>query len=269
MRRTLAWIVAATVVAGCRGRNPAYDDPGVAAVDGAAGGHSTGGVASGGAAGEAGGGAGGAGGAGASGGAGGGTGGADTGAMPDLAETPDVPAPAPDAVGDPPPASLPDTAAPADVAPPTDLASDGAGGIQHGLRADYFDDTILSKRAFTQIDPKLEFAWGKVAPDARLNFTRGWSVRWTGKLKPRFSESYVLTAHAGDGVRVFLDGVEVMTDWMPHADRDVSIAITLVGARTYDLKVEYYFVTGWAVCRLSWSSPSQAPEVIPSEAYTP
>jgi hypothetical protein len=271
----LSW---AAFGAGCQGPNPAYDTPpDVAAMtmdaakgDGGATAGGTGGglSGSGGAVGSGSGGVPGAGGdsAGGAGGQGGEGGGTDAAAV-DVAGSPSdaptvetAPAPAPDAMAD--------VTAP-DVATPTDLASDGSGVLQHGLHAEYFDDTVLTKLAYTEIDPKIEFAWGKAAPDPRLNFAHGWSVRWTGKLKPRHTDLYKLTAHAGDGVRVFIDGKELITDWEPHADRDASVNITLDGTHTHDIKVEYNFLTGWAVCRLSWSSPSQISEVIPADAYTP
>jgi hypothetical protein len=258
--------------AGCQGPNPAYDTPpDVAAMmdaakgDGAAASGGTGGSLLGGSGGAAGAGGDAAGGAGGQSGEGGGDGtdavAVDVAGLPPDAPTVETaPPPAPDAPAD--------MTAP-DVAAPTDLAGDGSGVIQHGLHAEYFDDTVLTKLAYTQIDPKLEFAWGKVAPDPRLNFARGWSVRWTGKLKPRHTELYKLTAHSGDGVRVFIDGTELITDWLPHTDRDASASIMLSATRTHDIKVEYNFLTGWAVCRLSWSSPSQMAEVIPADAYTP
>jgi hypothetical protein len=280
MSRALALIGIAALLAACRGPNPAFDDPGIGFVDAAAGGRTTGGGA--GAGGNPAGGSGGDPGTGGtpnggngtggdvSGGAGtgGGAGDVDTGPAPDLAPQVDLSVPPPDATTETPPASPPDVT-PADINPPSDLAGDGGDGIQHGLHADYFDDTTLTKLAYTQIDPKLEFAWAKAAPDPRLDFTRGWSVRWTGKLKPRFSEVYQLIAHAGDGVRVFIDGKEVITDWMPHTDRDASTSLMLSGTRSHDIKVEYNFVSGWAVVRLGWSSPSQPREIIPAEAYTP
>jgi hypothetical protein len=274
MSRALALFGIATLLAACRGPNPAFDDPGVGFVDAAAGGHASGGGAGAGGT-PAGAGSGGDLGTGGSATGGGGAGGAGTGGSagdadtrPDLGPQLDGPVPPPDSTSETPPPSPPD-ATPADIIPPSDLTGDGGDGIQHGLHADYFDDTTLTKLAYTQIDPKLEFVWAKAAPDPRLDFTRGWSVRWTGKLKPRFSEMYQLVAHAGDGVRVFIDGKEVITDWMPHADRDASTSLMLSGTRSHDIKVEYNFVTGWAVVRLLWSSPSQPSEVIPSAAYTP
>jgi hypothetical protein len=269
----LSW---AAFGAGCQGPNPAYDTPPDAAAmmdavkggGGAAAGGTGGGLpgASGGAAGSGSGGAPGSGGD-AAGGAGG-QGGAGTDASD--VEVSGLPSDAPTVETAPPPApdAQADVTAP-DVAAPTDLASDGSGVVQHGLHAEYFDDTILTKLAYTQIDPKIEFAWGKAVPDPRLNFARGWSARWTGKLKPRHTELYKLTAHAGDGVRVFIDGKELITDWEPHTDRDAIASIMLSGTHTHDIKVEYNFLTGWAVCRLSWSSPSQIAEVIPADAYTP
>jgi hypothetical protein len=269
MTRPLAFIIATALFAGCRGPNPAFDDP---VIDAAADGHPTGGSGSGGS-GTGGTGTGGSatgdGGAmagGADGGTGGGAGSADSGAEPDLVQAPDLPAPGPDAVVDNRPASVPDGTS--DLTS-MDLAGDGGDGILHGLHADYFDEMTFINLAYSQTDPKLEFAWAKAAPDPRLSFTRGWSVRWTGKIKPRYSELYKLTAHAGDGVRVFIDGMQVINDWMPHMDRDASANVMLSGTRSHDIKVEYYFVSGWAVCRLLWSSPSQASEVVPSEAYTP
>jgi hypothetical protein len=45
--------------------------------------------------------------------------------------------------------------------------------------------------------------------------------------------------------------------------------VQLDPAKTYALRMEYYQLTGAAIARLSWSSASQAKEIIPSTQLEP
>jgi mannan endo-1,4-beta-mannosidase len=140
----------------------------------------------------------------------------------------------------------------------------------HGLIGEYFKNaTLTAPSVFTELDPDIHDTWGSAAsPDPRIP-VGSFSIRWTGKLHAAYNQSYKLTAHSGDGVRVFIDGVKVVDDWTAHQDRDATGNVTLTNTRPHDIVVEYFFVTGWAVMRLSWESASQASEIIPTTAYTP
>src|SRR6186713_2622234 len=87
------------------------------------------------------------------------------------------------------------------VAPNTVAAADNATGV----RGDYFSDANLTTLALSRIDATANFNWQSGAPAAGLpkdNFT----VRWSGQVVPRFSETYTFRITADDGVRLWING---------------------------------------------------------------
>jgi PA14 domain-containing protein len=91
-----------------------------------------------------------------------------------------------------------------------------------------------------------------------------YSVRWTGKVEPKFSETYTFYTFSNDGVRLWVDGKLVVDDWTAHSGKEDSGAIALEAGRKYGVKIEYYQGAGGAAMKLFWSSPSQAKEVVPN-----
>ncbi|WP_437638437.1 PA14 domain-containing protein [Sorangium sp. So ce854] len=136
---------------------------------------------------------------------------------------------------------------------------DGSGD---GLRGEYFGNTSLSGTPLVRTDPGVNFDWGEGSPAGGIP-ADGFSVRWTGEIEPRYSETYTLTTQSDDGVRVWVDGVLVIDNWTPHSPTEDSATVALVAGQRHDLKVEYFESGGGALSRLYWSSPSQVREVIP------
>ncbi|MBI4324721.1 MAG: hypothetical protein HY674_05600 [Chloroflexi bacterium] len=91
----------------------------------------------------------------------------------------------------------------------------------------------------------------------------GFSVRWTGRIEPRYSETYTFTTFSNDGVRLWVNGQLIVDNWTDHSGREDSGTIALQAGKKYDLKLEYYQAGGAAAMKLMWSSPSQKKEVIP------
>jgi hypothetical protein len=75
-------------------------------------------------------------------------------------------------------------------------------------------------------------------------------------------ETYTFFTRSDDGVRLYLDGQALIDDWSDHSAGESSATIALTAGRAYALRLEYYENRGSALARLSWSSPSQANEVI-------
>jgi hypothetical protein len=90
-----------------------------------------------------------------------------------------------------------------------------------------------------------------------------YSVRWTGYVEPRYSESYTFHTRADDGVRLRVDGKLLIDDWTGHPARENSGQLALKGGERYFLELEYFQLIAGAEVRLSWSSSSQSREIIP------
>jgi hypothetical protein len=135
---------------------------------------------------------------------------------------------------------------------------------QAGFKAEYFSNATLSGTPMlVRTDEKIDFSWNGGAPAPSLP-TDNFSARWTAKVQPRFSETYTFHAYTDDGVRVWVNGAPVVDAWIPRAPTESPGSIDLVAGQKYDIKVEYFELTGGATAQLSWSSPSQAKEIVPA-----
>src|SRR5688572_15539530 len=73
------------------------------------------------------------------------------------------------------------------------------GGI--GLRGEYFDNRDFTAPKLTRVDPTINFNWGTGSPDPTVGADT-FSVRWTGRVSPRYSETYRFYTTSDDGVRL-------------------------------------------------------------------
>lgn len=95
-------------------------------------------------------------------------------------------------------------------------------------------------------------------------------MRWTGQVKPRYSETYTFSTGSDDGVRLWVNGRLLVDNWTDHAYTVNSGSIALVGGQKYSIRLEYYENTGGAAIRLFWASPPQPLQIIPqSRLYLP
>jgi hypothetical protein len=166
-------------------------------------------------------------------------------------------------------ANLTINAAPAPTTPATQppAATQPPSGT-NGLRGDYFNDPQLNKLAFSRIDPLVSFNWGRNAPGAGLGVD-DFSVRWTGQVVPRFSETYTFYATSDDGVRLWVNGQLLIDDWNRHAAAERQGTIALEAAKPVDIRLEYFEYNLDATVRLHWSSPSQPKVTIPERYLIP
>jgi PA14 domain/Bacterial pre-peptidase C-terminal domain len=138
-----------------------------------------------------------------------------------------------------------------------------------GLSGDYFSDESLTNKVLTRTDATVDFSWGKGSPAASLG-ADDFSVRWSGKVQPLYSETYTFYTSSDDGVRLWVDGKLLIDHWKGHAATEDSGSITLSADQSYDIRLEYYEDQWDAVAKLLWSSASQTKQVIPqSQLFTP
>ena len=141
----------------------------------------------------------------------------------------------------------------------------------HGLQGNYFDGTAFPpddhQLRLTRADAVIDFDWHAGSPDPSLQ-SGAFSVRWTGKLKPRYSEWYTLHIAADSGVlgvSLFVDG-QLVVDGRSCSNDDTterSGQIRLTAGRRHAVRLDYAAKGATAKVSLLWSSPSQAKEVIP------
>jgi YD repeat-containing protein len=138
------------------------------------------------------------------------------------------------------------------------------GEIGTGLTAEYYDNLDFSSYKLTRTDATVNFDWANGAPDPSVGADE-FSVRWTGMVVPRYSETYTFYTTSDDGVRLWVDGNLVVDKWIDQGATEWSgqLPFPLTAGRAYSIKMEFYERFGGAMAKLQWSSASQLKEVIP------
>lgn len=166
------------------------------------------------------------------------------------------------------PADLPPDM-PADTA--TDMPPDTAPDVSpppNGLRGEYFAGDNHEMFLLERVDPNLNFNWGHDSPVPGTVPEEHFSVRWTGKIQPRYTETYTFHLAVDDGARLAINDVFLIDNWSKPAG-ELTVQLPMVADQLYDIRVEYFDKVLTAVCRFYWSSPTQAKEIVPfSRLYT-
>lgn len=144
----------------------------------------------------------------------------------------------------------------------TQTATSTSSTLVNGLRADYYEGRNFNILRQTKLDPTVNFLWQAGAPSSSLP-SDNFSVRWTGQVQPKYSETYTFYTNSDDGIRLWVNGMPLIDNWLPHGVTENSGTITLNAGQLYTIQLEYYDLVGDAVAQLMWSSPSQTKEIIP------
>ncbi|MCR6642601.1 MAG: PA14 domain-containing protein [Sporocytophaga sp.] len=142
-------------------------------------------------------------------------------------------------------------------------------GSGDGLKAEYFNGVNLAGTPLlTRVDVTVNFSWLAGSPDAVVPVNQ-FSARWTGKIKPRYSEAYSFYTFSDDGIRLYVNNTLVIDNWTYHGEVENTGTITLLGGQLYDIRLEYFEGNSMATAKLSWSSLSQPKEIVPqSQLYS-
>jgi CubicO group peptidase (beta-lactamase class C family) len=142
-----------------------------------------------------------------------------------------------------------------------------ASAVGTGLLGEYYENIDLISLKVTRIDPAINFNWGLKSPDPSID-PDTFSVRWTGQVAAKFSETYKFYVFSDDGVRLWVNNQLIIDKWIDQkAENQGSIALT--AGQLYDIKMEYYENGAGAIALLSWSSPSQVKQIIPQGQLYP
>ncbi len=147
--------------------------------------------------------------------------------------------------------------APAPTPTPAPVISNG-----NGLKAEYFGDKELKNLKLTRTDATINFNWQNGAPAPTLS-SDAFSVRWSGQIVPKYSETYTFYTNSDDGVRLWVNGQKLIDQWNLQTAKEHRGTITLEAGKKYDIRLEYFENTGTASAQLSWSSQSQSKEIVP------
>jgi hypothetical protein len=137
-----------------------------------------------------------------------------------------------------------------------------------GLKGQYYNNIDFTNLRLTRTDPTVNFNWGTGSPAGGIQGDT-FSVRWTGEVQPQFTETYTFYTVTDDGVRLWVNGQQLINDWNNHAATENSGTISLIAGQRYTIQIDYFENTGSASAQLLWSSPSRPRQVIPQTQLYP
>jgi hypothetical protein len=137
-----------------------------------------------------------------------------------------------------------------------------------GLRGLYYANAAASGTpAINRVDPQVNFNWADASPQGLP--ADGFSARWVGELDVPFSETYTFYPTTDDGVRLWVNDVELLDLWANRRSAtEAKGSIKLIGGQRYPITMEFYNAEGTAVAELRWQSPSIDYGLIPQAAFS-
>ena len=135
------------------------------------------------------------------------------------------------------------------------------GVLLNGALGEYFDQNgvqgaYLTGNSISRIDANINFGFGNGSPINTIPVDH-FSIRWTTTLIPDVSGNHIFQFAVDDGVRVYLDDVLIIDDFVPGGTRPLdSSPINLTAGQEYELRVEYFDETLNATAILRWQRPS-------------
>ena len=141
------------------------------------------------------------------------------------------------------------------------VSADGA----FGFVGEYWPNLTMTGTPQTRIDPNVQFDWAAGPPMAGIP-NDNFSVRWRGRIKPQFTETYTFATDTDDGARLWVNGQLLIDKWVGQGTTKWTGTITLNAGQTYEIEMHYFDNALSAVARLLWSSASQPEQVVPNTA---
>lgn len=138
-----------------------------------------------------------------------------------------------------------------------------------GLKAEYYDNIDFTSLKVSRNEAAVDFNWGNGSPDASVGADT-FSARWTGRVKAQNAGTYTFYTVSDDGVRLWVNGQQLVNNWTDHGPTENSGQITLSAGQTYDIKMEYYENGAGALIQLLWQPPGGTKQTIaPSQLQPP
>ncbi len=149
-------------------------------------------------------------------------------------------------------------------------AAPDASGNGTGLTGRYYNNTSLSRTVRLTRVENIDFNWGTSSPGTGVN-SDNFSVRWTGKIEAPTTGAYRFQTVSDDGVRVWVNGVQLINNWTAHSPTtNTSATISLTAGTRYTVTVEYYEAGGGSEIRLRWLPPGSTTYVaVPANRLFP
>lgn len=127
--------------------------------------------------------------------------------------------------------------------------------VTNGLVGTYFNNITLTGTPVLTRSEEVNFDWGTGSPGAGVN-ADNFSVRWTGTVAAATTGYYRFRTNSDDGVRLWVNGVQMVNNWTDHSPTlNTGASIWLTAGQRYTVRLEYYERGGGAVMQLRWLRP--------------
>lgn len=147
-----------------------------------------------------------------------------------------------------------------------------ANEINQGLTGRYYQNSDFTDLRFTRLDPTVDLSGvaGTEAPAPNVSASQ-FSVRWNGRIKPRYSGVYTFIINHDDGAKLIING-QTIVDAGGAGSSTGYVAMT--ANALHEIQVEHFNTPNGGNpnpynCQLRWESPSQANEIVPSSRLYP
>lgn len=142
--------------------------------------------------------------------------------------------------------------------------------VTNGIAGDYYNTTDLTGSiALSQVVSNINFTWTG-SPGSGVN-ADNFSVRWEGILwiSTAGKPSIVFSTDTKDGVRLWVDGDQIIDDWTDHGGTTTTNTASAVELRQgfYPIKMEVYSKTGTGLAQLYWAINGASRVIIPSTSF--
>jgi len=131
----------------------------------------------------------------------------------------------------------------------------------------YYNNMTLSGSPFLVVNERvIDFNWGKGAPASGMP-ADNFAVRWTRTIHLD-KGLYRFHVQVDDGIRLWVDGIQLLDQWHDGASRAYFGDIDLTGG-DHDIRVEYYEHTGHALVKVWWELAPNTPTATSTATRTP
>ncbi len=151
-----------------------------------------------------------------------------------------------------------------------------AAPAEEGLRGEYFADRSFTALGTARLDGPIDFTFDRVAPykgdklpAIREGHYEHFAIRWTGRVVPRYSETYTFHVTVDDGALLWIDGRLVLRAWKEQGPTEYTAQIKVTADKPVPIKLLYYNAWFAGSIKLSWSSATQKKELIPRSRLLP
>lgn len=128
-----------------------------------------------------------------------------------------------------------------------------------GLRGSYYNGYNFETFVLQRIDEVINFAWNYSSPASGIGANQ-FSIRWEGRIKFDFAETYTFKSAHDDKFKLVVNGITIINSTTAETNTG-TFAATSAG-QTVDIIIEYGQFTDIAKVDLQWSSASLPLEVV-------